>query len=111
MILNEVWRAVGYLFFAGIISYIYSLVINSEDDWKKLLKQGLLYCFIGSFILASFLGKPSCESRDGYDGPCESYADDGFEPTNEQYISEFAFYFTLSFVPVLYGINQRRKNT
>lgn len=111
MIMSQIWKAISYLFFAAIITYIYNTAVQSKDDWKKLLGKGFMWCAGASFILAMLLGKPTCLQReeDGMGGTCIEYADDGFEATDEQYIAEFAFYFTLSFIPVLVAVNEKRK--
>lgn len=104
-------RALGYLFFTVVIVYIYNQATQSKHNWKKILGQGFLWCAGGSLILSLMLGRPTCIDReeDGRGGTCLEYADDSFEPTNEQYMAQFAFYFTLSFTPVLVAVNQRRK--
>jgi hypothetical protein len=111
MIFSEIMKTISYLFFAVIILYIYNQAVQSKHDWKKILGQGFLWCAGGAFVLALMLGRPTCVDReeDGRGGNCLEYADDGFDPTNEQYIAQFAFYFTLSFVPVLVAANNRRK--
>lgn len=111
MILNEIFKAIGILIAAGIIAYIYNTVIHSQKEWKKLLPEGFVWCVVGSFFLTMSLGRPTCTDQE-YDPRgtvCNEYADDGYEPTDEQYVDKFAYYLTLFFVPVLYGINQRPK--
>lgn len=68
-------------------------------------------CGSGALLLAIMLGRPSCLNyeEDGRGGTCLEYADDGFSPTNEQYIAQFAFYFTLTFIPVMVAANNRRR--
>jgi hypothetical protein len=66
--------------------------------------EGLLWCG-GIALFASFtLGNPTCEIQaDPVHGGCEYYADDGYEPTNEQRAVSFAYFMTLLYIPVVVG--------
>jgi hypothetical protein len=64
MIFSEIMKAIGYLFFAVIIVYIYNQAVQSKHDWKKILGQGFLWCAGGAFVLALMLGRPTCIDRE-----------------------------------------------
>lgn len=111
MIQSEFFKAIGYLFFAGIINHIYHMGLDSKKSWKQLLWSGLGFCVVTAGILTALTGRPTCLSRDqdGISSSCEEYADDGFEPTNEQYLSKFVFYMMIGYTPVILAANKKRE--
>lgn len=111
MIFSELMDAVRILVFSVIVHYIYQVTLVAQGGWLKVLGKGFLFCFIGSAIIASMLGGPTCldYDPDPMGGECLEYADDGFDPTTDEYLSEFAFYFTISFIPVLLAVNSKRQ--
>lgn len=113
LIYNEISRAFGYLFIAGLLYIAWKLAYDNSKGkkfWITLLK-GFLWC-IGIAIFTSItLGNPACEERsDPVYGGCERYADNGFEPTTTQRIANFIYYMVLLFPPVVLGIYAGSKN-
>ncbi len=106
LIFYEFFRAVTYLFIASIVYFSWNTARKGarEKGLKKALWQGLLWC-IGTALFASLiLGSPTCEERsDPVYGGCERYADDGYEPTNNQRVANFIYLMTLLYVPVVFG--------
>lgn len=106
-ILNEVFKALGYLFVAGIVLYAYKTARENSVDGKyiSVLWKGFLLCAGIAFFMSMMLGNPSCTDReyDSHGSICNEYADDGFEPSTEQRASTFAYYLTLLYLPVAIG--------
>jgi len=110
MIGEEIWKALGYLFMAGILATAYNLAHDSKLGRNKLLMQGLLIC-AGLALFASFtLGQPTCidEETDNRGSTCYEYADDGYTPTTEQRVAKFFYFMTLLGVPVVAGALSRK---
>lgn len=105
LVFDEIWRALSYLLIAGIVYYAWKLAYeNAGSNYKETLWKGLLWCGGIALFASVSLGSPSCLSgSDPVYGGCEEYADDGFEPTNEQRAAHFAYYLTLLYVPVVTG--------
>jgi len=106
-IFDEIFRALSYLLIAGVVFFAWKSARDYARDGKakSVLWKGLLCC-VGIAIFASLiLGNPTCESTyaDPVYGGCESYADDGFEPTAEQRTANFAYFMTLLYIPVVLG--------
>jgi hypothetical protein len=111
---SEFFSALGYLLTAGLVRFAWKTAEDAtvQSGWKIVLWHGFLWC--GGIALASavYLGSPSCESYDQAPtgSSCESYADDGFEPTAEDRVGRFAFLMTLFYIPVcLAAIQSRHK--
>lgn len=115
IIFNEIFRALGYLFGGA---FIYSAFVLAEqhaggENFKKVLWKGFLIC-AGIALFASFsLGNPTCidSEQDYRSSTCNDYADDGFQPTTEQRAAQFAFWFTLLYLPVIFGAYKGRKES
>ena len=106
MITNEIFRAIGYLFIAGVALFAYALARSStkEGNPKQTLWKGFLWCLGLAFLSSVLLGNPSCEyGSDPVYGGCEQYADDGYEPTTQQRVANFAYFMTLLYIPVVFG--------
>lgn len=110
IIFNEAFRAIGFLLGAGLIVLVYSLAKNfSKDSDKGLyssLLTGLAACAILGFINYSNLGNPTCINSETDDRGtiCYEYADDGYEPSQEERISVFVYWFILTIIPVGLGM-------
>jgi len=106
-------QAIGYLFAAGIIVFIYNF--SREQARGKPYWEVLWYGIITSLILAGMLansvGKPDCiEKEEGiYSSVCVEYADNGYEPTNTEVALVFTRYFILILVPVIIGSSKGKK--
>ena len=113
-VINEIFRALGYLLIAGVISFTWKQASDTtqKEDFKKVLWKGLLWC-AGISLLASFtLGNPTCtEQSDPIYGGCEQYADNGFKPTTEQRVASFSYFLTLLYIPVVFGVFSRKKKS
>ncbi|BCX16101.1 MAG: hypothetical protein KatS3mg098_330 [Candidatus Parcubacteria bacterium] len=114
LIFHEIFRALGYLLIAGVVLFAWKTARDNSKDGKlkEVLWKGLLWC-AGIALFASFtLGNPSCiEQSDPVYGGCEQYADDGFEPTTEQRVANFAYFMTLLYIPVVFGAFSGNKLT
>ena len=113
IILDEVFRALGYLFIAGVVYYTWKTAYDKAEGgkYKIVLWKGFLWC-AGIALFTSFiLGNPTCEMQsDPVYGGCEYYADDGYEATTEQRVANFAYFMTLLYVPVVIGaLNKKVK--
>jgi hypothetical protein len=106
-ILNEVFKALGYLFVAWIVMYTYKTARKNSVDGKyvSVLWKGFLWCAGIAFFMSMMLGNPTCIDTEYsmYGSGCNEYADDGFEPSTEQRTSTFAYYLTLLYLPVAIG--------
>lgn len=111
LVFDEIAKAVGYLLIAGIVAFVWKTARDSacEVGTKKTLWKGFLWC-AGIALFASItLGNPTCEEvSDPVRGGCDSYADDGWEPTTEQRLANFAYFMTLLYVPVVIGAYQSK---
>lgn len=106
---NEIFKALSYLFIAGVVSSAWKLARDNakEGKLKAVLWKGLLWCAGIALFASIILGQPSCleKSSDG----CNYYADDGFEPNTEQRVARFAYFMTLLYIPVVFGVVSTRK--
>ncbi|KKU91387.1 MAG: hypothetical protein UY22_C0043G0008 [Candidatus Amesbacteria bacterium GW2011_GWC1_48_10] len=104
---DEIFKALGYLLIAGVVSFAWKTARDNTrgGSWKEVLWKGFLWC-AGIALFTSFtLGSPSCEERtDPVFGGCEYYADDGYEPTTDQRVANFAYFMTLLYIPVVLGV-------
>ncbi|OGZ31545.1 MAG: hypothetical protein A3H02_02450 [Candidatus Niyogibacteria bacterium RIFCSPLOWO2_12_FULL_41_13] len=111
IIFDKIFRALGYLFIAGIVYFAWKTASDNAEGgkYKTVLWKGFLLC-AGIALFASFtLGNPTCEEQsDPVYGGCEQYADDGFEPTIKQRVAHFAYYMTLLYIPVVIGALKKR---
>ena len=104
---TEIFKALGYLFIAFIV-YVAWLMARKNagsGNFKMVLWKGFLWC-AGIALFASFsLGDPTCidSEQDYRSSTCNEYADNGFEPTTEQRTAQFAYFFTLLYLPVIFG--------
>lgn len=106
IILSEIFKAIGYLFIAGIVYFAYKTAHDYSviGNHKSVLWKGFLWIAAIAFFASITLGNPSCESgSDSLYGDCERYADDGFNPTTEQRLASFFYFITLLYVPVAIG--------
>ncbi|PKL72685.1 hypothetical protein CVV26_00245 [Candidatus Kuenenbacteria bacterium HGW-Kuenenbacteria-1] len=110
-IFDEIFKALGYLFIAGIVYFAWKTANDNATGgkYKTVLWKGFLWC-AGIALFASItLGNPTCEERsDPVYGGCEQYADDGYEPTTEQRAAKFAYFMTLLYIPVVIGALKKR---
>lgn len=111
IVLSEIFRALTYLFIAGIVYFAWKTAHDNAErgGYKAVLWKGFLWC-AGIALFASFtLGNPTCEqSSDPIYGGCEQYADNGYEPTAEQRVASFAYYMILLYIPVIIGAFGKR---
>lgn len=114
-VFDQIFKALEYLFISYTTWYIWKISFDSATGGKlkKTLWKGFLYCGIIALLTSISLGSPTCEVRsDPLYGGCEEYADDGFIPTKDQKIGNFAFTVTLLYIPVVVGAlygNKREK--
>lgn len=105
-IFNEIFRALGYLLIAGVAFFAWETARDNAVHRKlsQVLWKGFLWCAGIALFASVTLGNPSCiEQSDPVYGGCEQYADDGFKPTIEQRVANFAYFMTLLYVPVVFG--------
>src|SRR5690349_9026073 len=108
MIVNEILKALTYLFIAAIVYYAYRLSRHSRPNRNGTLVKGFLWCTGIALFGSVILGHPSCFERD--EAGCVEFADDGYSPTTEQRAANFAYIFTLLYIPVLVGAFDKPKN-
>ncbi len=111
-ILNEIFKALLYLFIAGIIYFTGKIAYNNAENgkYKTVLWKGFLWCSGIALVTSLILGYPSCEDME-YDtmgSHCVYYADDGWEPTTTQRFGNFAFIMTILYIPVVIGASKNR---
>lgn len=112
LVLNEFYKALGYLFITGIIYFIYNTSYESSviQGYKKVLVKGFLYVLVIALFTSITLGSPTCETQsDPLYGGCEQYADDGFIPTQNERVADFVYFITLLYPPVIFGALRGRK--
>ncbi len=109
-ILSEVFRALNYLLVAGVVTVTWKLAEDKAQGGKtkKVLWKGFLWCIAIAFFASLTLGKPTCVESDPVYGGCDEYAENGYEPTNEQREASFAYFMTLLYVPVVFGANNKK---
>lgn len=112
IVLNEILRALIYLFIVGIICFAWKIACDSAKGgkYKTVLWKGLLWCAGISLFMSLKLGDPTCiySENDPWGSECIEYADDGYKPTTEQRGASFAYYMTLLYVPVALGAFSKR---
>lgn len=82
---------------------------ETNGKWVAL-RNGVLWCVGLALFAALSVGQPSCEEPDDpLRGGCSQYADDGYEPTQDERIGRFIFVFLLLTVPVGFGVAEARK--
>lgn len=108
---NEIFRAVGVLIGAGLIALVYIIAKSVTADSRKGLYMclliGVLSCGVLGLINASNVGKPTCldSETDNRGTVCSEYDGVGYEPSFEERAGAFAFWVTVSIVPIGVGIN------
>ncbi len=113
IIFDEIFRALGYLFIAGIVYFTWKTASTNAEGakYKTVLWKGFLWCGGIAIFTSMTLGNPTCEEQsDPMYGGCEYYANDGYQPTTEQRAANFAYYMTLLYIPVVVGALGKRKN-
>lgn len=106
IVLNEIFRALGYLLVAGILSVVWRQAYGNArgGKLKEVLWKGFLWCGGIALLFSVMLGDSTCEIQaDPVYGGCEQYADDGYEPTTEQRVASLAYFLVLLYVPVVAG--------
>lgn len=106
LIFEEIFKALGYLLIAGVAFFAFSIARDkaSAGKLKTVLWKGFLYCCAIALFTSLTLGDATCEEQtDPIRGGCEAYADDGYEPTTEQRVANFAYFLTLLYIPVVLG--------
>jgi hypothetical protein len=114
MITDEIFKALGYLLIAGIVSTIYHEAQHYTEGGKlkMVLWKGFLWCAGIAFFASLILGSATCEQKsDPVYGGCEEYADDGYEPTTQQRIANFAYLMTLFYIPIVFGALKESKKS
>src|SRR3989344_2611171 len=97
-IFDEIFKALGYLFIAGIVYFAWKTANDNAEGgkYKTVLWKGFLWCAGIALFASVTLGNPTCEERsDPVYGGCEQYADNGYKPTTEQKVARFAYFMTL----------------
>ena len=110
LVYSEIGRALEYLFVAFIAYVVYDTSLKASDSNRRVLLKGLLICAGIACLGTLALGSASCiEYQDDVRGGiCYEYADDGYEPTNEEFFANFAFLLTVLYGPVILAIMKRR---
>lgn len=106
LIFSEIFKALGYLLMAGVVFFAFNIAKDSADKGKQktVLWKGFLCCCAIALFTSLTLGDATCEEQtDPIRGGCEAYADDGYEPTIEQRVANFAYFLTLLYIPVALG--------
>lgn len=106
MIIDKVFEALGYLFVSGVVFSIWKQSCNNsrKEKVKIVLLKGLLLCGGFALFASLILGSPTCEQfSDPVYGGCEQYSDDGYEPTSEERVANFTYFFILLYLPVVLG--------
>lgn len=113
LVAKEISNALNYLFASWVVYMIYikSKEHTLEKTFWSTLRNGALWCGGFALLTAFWLGDPSCEDyeQDNRGGTCYEYADDGFTPTLEQRLAQFAFYLTILYIPVIIGATNGKK--
>jgi hypothetical protein len=115
VITNKIFEALGYLFVAGIAYGIYNFTREEtassydKNPLKPILLKGLLWCGGLALISSIVMGNPTCEEIDYPSQTCIKESDDKWEPSTDQRISNFTFFFTLLYVPVVIGAVDGKK--
>lgn len=113
IILSEIVHAIIILIVVFFVGYAWNLAYKTtiEIGLKKTLFNGFFVCALISFGFALYLGQSTCiDSEEGPMGStCTEYAEDGYEPTNEQRAAEFAYYMTLLYIPVVLAVFNAEK--
>lgn len=104
VIYDEIFRALGYLFIAGIVYSAGKVAsdYSKNGKYKSVLWKGFLTCAGIALFASMILTEPYCEMyEDPFygSGGCEYYAD----PTAEQISGNFAYLMTLLYIPVAIG--------
>jgi len=110
-IFDEIFRALGYLLIAGVAYWAWKIASDNAENgkYKTVLWKGFLWCAGIALFASLILGNPSCESGSNpLYGGCDYYADNGYEPTTERQIANFAYYITLLYIPVVIGALNKR---
>lgn len=106
IVFDEIFKALGYLFIAGIVYFAWKTAYDAakKEGLKQALWKGFLWCGGLALLAVIFLGRPTCEdSSDPVFGGCDSYADNGYEPTVNERFAKLAYFITLFYVPVVLG--------
>jgi len=108
MIINEIFRALGYLFISVFIFSAWKMARDHSQGGKHIsvLWKGFLWCAAVALFASMTVGEPTCidSEQDVRGTNCFEYADDGYEPTTEQRAASFAYFMTLFFIPVIVGV-------
>ena len=109
-IVGEALRAGGVLLSTGLIVLAYITAKHLTKDSSKgiytSILLGLVVCAVLGFVNAANVGKPTCIDSETDDGgtSCYEYADDGYEPSFEEQVSVFTFWFIVTVVPITLGV-------
>jgi hypothetical protein len=113
LIMGEFLKALGYLFIAAVIFWIWSMSREAaiESGYREALFKGFLWCAGIAFFAMLSMGGPTCidSETDSRGTICNEYADDGYEPTDTQRVSSFVYYFTLFYIPAAVGAFKAKK--
>ena len=114
LIAREIFNALQYLFASYIILEIYNHTKDKAETLglNSVLAQGFLWCAGIAFIFAANLGSPTCidTEQDNRGSTCLEYADDGYKASSQERYAEFAFYFTIFYMPVIIGARKGNQN-
>jgi hypothetical protein len=105
-IFNEILKALGHLFIAGIALFAYKTAVDNAKGGKVkiVLWKGFLWCAGIALFTSLIMGAPTCEQgSDPVYGGCDYYADDGYEPSTEKRTGRFAYFMALLYLPVVIG--------
>lgn len=112
IVADQLWDAARTLILSAIIYFAYKTAKEAGENNGRwiALRNGTLWCIGIAFFAAATMGSPSCEQTDDpIRGGCSEYADDGFDPTSDQRLARFLFWFVLLTAPVVVGVLESRQ--
>lgn len=115
IIFDEIFRALGYLFIAGVAGAAWKIAYDQakETGFKKVLWKSLLWCGGIALFASITLGSSTCTSYSPgpFGGDCD-YRTGGYEVTTEEQVANFAYFMTFLYIPAAFGALSapKRKN-
>lgn len=107
-IIKGFFRSFPYLFGSGIVCVIAATAREyaKKEGYISTLVTGFFLCALFAFSISDKMGDPPCLEWEG--NTCVEYDGEGYTPTKNEKIEEFAFFMALFFTPVFIGAKSRR---